>query len=191
MAVLEFFTLGLILAYFVTLLVSPSQYLGGNSTSPLAIAPAAVGNSSEWVLNLGGVGKAGGFQGGVQIPLYVIVLGAIGAFVNFLTKMPELLNLENEVDNFRKRPRDPLSWEEAYVRARLLKQQNAIRLMADYFLAPLIVIGVYFLLVQAGTSSSFSIGIVALGSGLSAPLIVARITDTVKAVGKPSPAPSP
>jgi hypothetical protein len=128
--------------------------------SPIGLVQNTYGNDTQWVLNLGGTKIDGSTQylGGVQIPIYVIALSFVGAYVFFLNKVP---NLVNETD--RKKMVD-----------------ESLKYLVRFFIAPLLAVALYLVLWQVEVRGNFILGAVSFATGLIIEEVTNRILDFAK-----------
>ena len=200
--ILEFVALGLILGYFFSLLLLPGALIVGNE-APLGIVRDVINpelsNSPEWVINIGGIATSpDNYEGGLQIPLFIIVLGATGGYINFLSKMTYLLNLEVTIGNLRMLKKskggeiaralanpiegDLSAKQKLKFAAIRVKHSEMLMLLTEFMLAPILAIAVYLLLVQGGATSPVTAGIASLAAALAVGRILNALSNALSGV---------
>jgi hypothetical protein len=134
--------------------------------SPIGLVQNTYGNETQWVLNLGGTKTAGSTQylGGVQIPVYVIALSFVGAYVFFLNKVPELVK-EKETKKEIKKLFD-----------------DALKYLVRFFIAPLLAVALYLVLWQVEVRGHFILAAVSFATGLIIEEVTTRILEFAKDV---------
>lgn len=132
--------------------------------SPIGLVQNTYGNDTQWVLNLGGTKIAGSTQylGGVQIPIYVIALSFVGAYVFFLNKVPELVKEKKTKKEIKKLFDDSLKY------------------LVRFFIAPLLAIALYLVLWQVEVRGNFILAAVSFATGLIIEEVTNRILDFAK-----------
>jgi hypothetical protein len=167
-------TIFLILTVFtmvtvITFLFMPSPV---GVTSPLGlVVNTDVSNQTQWVINIGGQplsgtsGDISQYIGGVQIPVYVIVLSFLGAYVYFLIRIPKLVKKKSsELMN------------------------NALFYLIRFFMAPLLAVALYLVLWQVEVRGTFILAAISFATGLIIEQVTKRIIDFAKdAIGKKGP----
>ncbi len=142
------------------------------------------GSFAEWTLNVGG-NQISNYTQGISIPIYVLVFGFIGGYLRYLYKTARLktinsplreirldgnnarviLDNDKEIYRFTVKKDDGtkiyqnLSW-----RSWLFYQ--SLEDLSLLFLAPLLAVAVWFLLVQAGTSGIYTLALASFTIGL-------------------------
>jgi len=120
--------------------------------------PESAFGEGQWVLNIGGQAPAYSF--GIQIPLAVIIFGIAGGYLRYLYKTSKLKNnLSIMVGEMNNR-----NW----------RFYHSLEDIALLFLAPLLAIGVWFLLDLAGIKGQSAINTIAVTS-----LTIGLITEEV------------
>jgi hypothetical protein len=65
---------------------SGNTELGANS--PMGIVrqhvSGSIQNETQWVINFGGISKNGFYQGRVQVPVLIVILGVLGGYLRYL-----------------------------------------------------------------------------------------------------------
>ncbi len=145
-----------IVAFF---LFVPSQI---GASSPIGLVVNSNGNETQWVVNLGGQRtiESSQYLGGIQIPVYVLVMSFLGAYVFFLTKIRTLLEIPNGND--------------------LTKQ--SLEYLARFFIAPLLAIALFLVLWQLEVRGTFILGAVSFATGLIIELVTDKILEFAKNV---------
>lgn len=136
-------------------------------SSPVGIVrqhhPGAVQNQTQWVVNFGGIPKNGFYQGGIQIPVLIIILGTLGGYLRYLYGLKYLFATKKEAQS--RQNIDP-DWYDIDATEKSAMFKHSIRSLGLIFLSPLLAIGTWFLLKQAGLQSTFTLAIVSLAIGL-------------------------
>jgi Bacterial Ig-like domain len=163
--VIRFFLItGITFSFLATLLFGETEI---GVSSPVGIVrqhiPGAEQNQTQWVINFGGIPKNGLYQGGVQIPILIVILGTLGGYLRYLYGLRYLFATRKEARN--KQNFDP-DWSDIDVFERSALFKHSIRSLGLIFLSPLLAIGIWFLLKQGGVDSIWTLAAVSLTVGL-------------------------
>ncbi len=153
---------------------------------PLGIVHAQMGNSTEWVLNVGGLRAlhSDNYFGGLEIPVYVILLSIYGAYAYFLARLPKFLAaaesgiLKIDVESLSqkiKRNETLTDPEAKFLQYRIKMLIDSIGFIARFFLAPVLAIALFLILWAGGMHNGYILGAAAVGSGLSTELVYDRV----------------
>jgi len=166
--VVRFFCItGIVVAIMVALVYSEVQ-LGANS--PIGFVRQHPGKllqnmtTSQWVINIGG-DPADNYAGGIQIPSYVVIFGILGGYLRYLYGLRFLYGKGKKEDP---KSVDP-EWGDIEVTNPLALFKHSLRSLALIFLAPLLAIGIWFIVVQGGVATvtgKFAIAALSLTIGL-------------------------
>lgn len=136
--------------------------------------PGDVSNTppSQWVINVGG-SWSDNYAKGIQIPVFVFIFGWAGGYIRYLYVIGKTL-WEDKVS------KDD-DWEDNARKAVFARSIGDLSLL---FLAPLLAIATYFILLQAGIKQDLSSGLptmaaVCFGVGLATDKIVQRLEEIV------------
>jgi hypothetical protein len=101
----------------------------------------------EWMVNVGG-SKHNNYTDGIQIPIYVITFGIIGGYLRYLyeTTKSRRRYIENEIKKIEKETDN----EGKKKKIRRFFVFENLKALALIFLAPILAIGVWFVLQQLG-----------------------------------------
>ena len=137
------------------------------------IDPAIQFLNYEWVINIGGYYPY--YETGVQIPVFVLIFGVAGGYIRYLHTTYKLFAKESLLVKVPKKEGNEMH----KVRIEVLHQ--SMKDLALLFLAPLLAIAAYFLLLQSGIEQNNfpTIAAVSFGVGLVTDNIVARLEDIV------------
>lgn len=141
------------------LVFTPAQI---GTTSPIGLVQNTYENSTNWVINVGGmrIDNSTQYFGGVQIPVYVIAFSFVGAYVFFLDKVPDLVKEKN------------------------IKQlyDDSLKYLARFFIAPFLAIALYLVLWQLEVRGTFILAAVSFATGLIIEEVTTRILEFAKDV---------
>ena len=135
----------------------------------------------QWVLNIGG--DPGNYTGGIQIPVYVLVFGLAGGYLRYLYKTsrlltdPELKRDRSEIEKILRKDNN------TQVKiGRLLAFYQSLKDIALFFLAPLLALATWFILVQWQTTENavYTLAVVSFAAGLMTDEIVDSIIRFTK-----------
>lgn len=148
----------------ITFLFMPSPI---GATSPIGLViNTDISNQTQWVINIGGQPASGTLQylGGVQIPVYVIVLSFFGAYIYFLVRIPKLVEKKStELIN------------------------HSLFYLIRFFMAPILAIALYLVLWQLEVRGTFILAAISFATGLISERVTKRIVEFAKdALGKKS-----
>jgi hypothetical protein len=144
-------------------------------TTPIGFLKASVGKSPDlqWVINIGGVvtagapGATGGaLQGGLAVPLLIVVLATIGAAINMLRRLPDFLRLYDRIP-VEDTPTGDRHWGESGETLRA----NLFRYFVYTLSAPFVAMMAYSLMFLADYTNPYALAVVAFSVGF--------ISDTV------------
>lgn len=83
--VLQFFAISAIVVSFIlSISYIPPEIVGDIETFPISTEKFTIDNSTQWMLNIGGIKSDDSKIGGLQIPIYIIVAGILGAYIRYL-----------------------------------------------------------------------------------------------------------
>jgi len=149
----------------VTLFFMPSPI---GVTSPFGIViNKDVSNETQWVVNIGGqpISDTLQYAGGVQVPIYVIVLSFLGAYVYFLTQVPKLVKLKEN--------------------SKLMN--GALPYLVRFFMAPVLAVALYLVLWQLEVRGTFILAAISFATGLIIEQVTERIIEFARdTIGKKS-----
>jgi uncharacterized low-complexity protein len=147
-AFLTIFTVGVTLSFFFT-----TAPFGENT--PMGLVINTYGNETQWVINVGGQSLAGlqQYAGGIQVPVYVIILAFLGAYAYFLTKVPSFLNEKDQ--------------------GKL--EHEGLEYLVRFFVAPLLAAALYLVLWQLDVRGTFILGATSFATGMIIEQVVERI----------------
>ena len=84
LAIVQFFAISAIVVTFI-LAISYIPIDGIYPNFPITTGEMTIQNQTQWMLNIGGVEKdESQMQGGLQIPIYIIVAGILGSYIRYL-----------------------------------------------------------------------------------------------------------
>lgn len=177
--------------------------MGCQNDSPgLVTSCSAHGDRGQWLLNIGGrvvpTTPAGSttegtataaeevvaVQGGIVVPLYLVVISILGAAVGIARRLPEYQRRGSRVfaDLYLSRQKEgkleegePEPMDAARVREVVVFQ------IMQVFTAPLVAITAYSLI---GTQSASSVVLIAFASGFSTEAVLLLIRNAVEKIGK-------
>ena len=172
------FISGMVGSILVGFLVTDMQF---GIRSPIGIVVKSTSNASaEWVLNLGGgpsyLPKIPEYDKGLQIPIYVLIIGLVGGYLRYLYKTSKLLT-DNELIKERRKIKMLLTKEHTRNIARQIAFYQSLKDLVLLFLSPLMAVAVWFLISQwRPTENSVQlIGLVCF----SASLLTVEIVNTL------------
>lgn len=149
----------------VTLFFMPSPI---GVTSPFGLViNQDVSNETQWVINIGGqpISDTLRYAGGIQIPIYVIVLSFLGAYVYFLIQVPKLVKLREN--------------------SKLVN--GALPYLVRFFMAPLLAVALYLVLWQLEVRGTFILAAISFATGLIIEQVTERIIEFARGtIGKKS-----
>jgi hypothetical protein len=127
--------------------------------TPIGEIPANLLGSGQWVLNIGG--QADEYSYGIQIPIGILVFGIAGGYLRYLYKTSKIYKEYKEYF---------ISGKDDVSSYRLWLFYHSLEDISLLFLAPLLAIAIWLLLIQAGMQGqealptiaviSFSVGLV-------------------------------
>ena len=171
------FLSGMVGSILLGFLVSDNQF---GTRSPIGIVIKTTANGNEWVLNIGGgpTGTTGkpAYNIGLQIPIYVLIIGLVGGYLRYLYKTSKLLT-DNELIKERRKIKMLLTKDHTRNIARQIAFYQSLKDLVLLFLSPLISVAVWFLISQwRPTENSVQlIGLVCF----SASLLTVEIVNTI------------
>ena len=171
------FISGMVGSILVGFLVTDMQF---GIRSPIGIVVKSTSNATEWVLNLGGgpsyLPKIPEYNKGLQIPIYVLIIGLVGGYLRYLYKTSKLLT-DNELIKERRKIKMLLTKEHTRNIARQIAFYQSLKDLVLLFLSPLMAVAVWFLISQwRPTENSVQlIGLVCF----SASLLTVEIVNTL------------
>jgi|GEM_PF-2494633 diacylglycerol kinase len=170
------FISGIVGSILVGFLVTDKQF---GIRSPIGIVVKSTNNSNEWVLNIGGgppIFNGTSYVTGLQIPIYVLVIGLVGGYLRYLYKTSKLMT-DNELIKERQKIKMLLTKEHTRNIARRISFYQSLKDLVLLFLSPLMAVAVWFLISQwRPTENSVQlIGLVCL----SASLLTVEIVNTI------------
>ena len=171
------FLSGMVGSILVGFLVSDKQF---GIRSPIGIVVKSTNITNEWVLNIGGgpPNFAGipSYNTGLQIPIYVLIIGLVGGYLRYLYKTSKLLT-DNELIKERRKIKMLLGKEHTRNIARQIAFYQSLKDLVLLFLSPLMAVAVWFLISQwRPTENSVQlIGLVCF----SASLLTVEIVNTL------------
>jgi hypothetical protein len=162
------FLSGMVGSILIGFLVSDNQF---GTRSPIGIVIKSTSNGNEWVLNIGGgpaspAGKPA-YNIGLQIPIYVLVIGLVGGYLRYLYKTSKLMT-DNELIKERRKIKKLLAQENTRNIARRIAFYQSLKDIVLLFLSPLIAVAVWFLISQwrPTENSVYLIGLICFASSL-------------------------
>lgn len=117
---------------------------------------------SQWVINVGG-SQEDNYTGGIPIPTYVVILGLVGGYLRYLYGLRYFFGRwikdggYEDVEKY---------WGDLNVMDNMSFLRHSLRSLSLFFLAPLLAVAVWFILVEAGTTGKFAIAAVSFSIGL-------------------------
>ena len=128
-------------------------------SSVIGITTSKLNDQMQWVVNIGGVIEGDSYVSGVQIPVYIIVLGLVGAYIRFM------YSIRNDA-------------------SKLLESEGISRKCLNYLIyfleAPVLAIVTYFILWQFGTKETVVLSFVSLSVGL----LIKEIEERMRTLAK-------
>lgn len=183
------FLSGIVASLLASLLFADIQF-GKQSPIGLIKEPSNEKNIEEWVFNIGNA---------LKIPIYVVVFGLIGGYIRYLYKTSKLIDElkdknklnksksknsnnqspdKNNVDiNNVEVERDKNSHLEREDKIRIIFYES-LRDIALFFLAPILSVAVYFLLLASGLSgvnSIYTLAVISFTVGLVTEDIIQKL----------------
>jgi hypothetical protein len=162
------FLSGMVGSILLGFLVSDNQF---GTRSPIGIVIKSTSNGNEWVLNIGGgpaspTGKPA-YNIGLQIPIYVLVIGLVGGYLRYLYKTSKLMT-DNELIKERRKIKKLLAQENTRNIARRIAFYQSLKDIVLLFLSPLIAVAVWFLISQwrPTENSVYLIGLICFAASL-------------------------
>lgn len=176
------FISGMVGSILVGFLITDKQF---GIKSPIGIVVKTSSNSNEWVLNIGGGPpnylNIPAYSTGIQIPIYVLVIGLVGGYLRYLYKTSRLMT-DNELIKERRKIKMLLTKEHTRNIARQIAFYQSLKDLVLLFLSPLMAVAVWFLISQwRPTENSVQlIGLVCFSASLLTVEIVNTITRFTK-----------
>jgi hypothetical protein len=171
------FISGIVGSILVGFLVTDKQF-GIRSPIGLVVKPSSNGTgeitNSEWVLNIGG--EPYKYSSGVQIPVYVLVIGLVGGYLRYLYKTSKLLT-DTELIKERRKIKELLAQEHTRNLARRITFYESLKDLVLLFLSPLVAVASWFLISQwrPTENSVYLIGLICF----SASLLTVEIVNSI------------
>lgn len=162
------FLSGMVGSILVGFLVSDKQF---GIRSPIGIVIKSINKTNEWVLNIGGgppnFSGIASYNTGLQIPIYVLVIGLVGGYLRYLYKTSRLMT-DNELIKERRKIRKLLAQEDTRNIARRIAFYQSLKDIVLLFLSPLIAVAVWFLISQWRPieNSVYLIGLICFAASL-------------------------
>lgn len=127
----------------------------------------------EWMINLGGFYPD--YATGIQIPIFVLIFGVAGGYIRYLHTTYKLLHVESVLVTIPVEA--PGKGEKSVHEVRIAILHQSMKDLALLFLAPLLAIASYFLLLQSGIASDdfVIIAAVSIGVGLVTDSVIERL----------------
>jgi len=157
---------------------------------PLGVVYGSFGNETQWIINMGGARQfmSDTYTGGLQVPVYVVLLSLYGSFAYFLARLPSSfssaddpkskiddprflsINLENLSAKIKQG--EQLTDDEAtLVRSRIKMAREAVGIAARFFMSPFLAIALFYILWAGGLHNDMTLGALMVGAGLSTDLV--------------------
>ena len=188
-----------------------------NASQPTGTSVAG-SQQFQWVVNIGGMRNPisdpviTSYEGGIQIPVYVVLFGIAGGYLRYLYEIARLNLKDRQLERSEKKQHDLLSEriqmlrkdkepdkQKTEAKIRKLETDNeaalrndmrrllfyrSIKDLATLFLSPLLALVMYFILVQwAPTQSSvYILAVVSFGTGLVTDEIVRLLIRIVQSI---------
>jgi hypothetical protein len=171
------FISGIVGSILVGFLVTDKQF-GIRSPIGLVVKPSNNDtgeiSKSEWVLNIGG--EPYKYGSGVQIPVYVLVIGLVGGYLRYLYKTSKLLT-DTELIKERRKIKELLAQEHTRNLARRIAFYESLKDLVLLFLSPLVAVASWFLISQwrPTENSVYLIGLICF----SASLLTVEIVNSI------------
>jgi hypothetical protein len=162
------FISGIVGSILVGFLVTDKQF-GIRSPIGLVVKPPSNDTGKitkyEWVLNIGGEPLK--YTSGVQIPVYVLVIGLVGGYLRYLYKTSKLMT-DNELIKERRKIKELLAQEHTRNLARRITFYESLKDLVLLFLSPLIAVASWFLMSQwrPTENSVYLIGLICFSASL-------------------------
>jgi len=120
--------------------------------SPIGIVVKSTSNTdAKWVLNLGGGPSYSPnipeYNKGLQIPVYVLIIGLVGGYLRYLYKTSKLMT-DKELINEKRKIKMLLTKEHTRNIARQISFYQSLKDLVLLFLSPLMAVAVWFLISQ-------------------------------------------
>ena len=171
------FISGIVGSILVGFLVTDKQF---GIRSPIGLVVKPLSNDTgkitkyEWVLNIGG--EPFKYTSGVQIPVYVLIIGLVGGYLRYLYKTSKLMT-DNELIKERRKIKELLAQEHTRNLARRITFYESLKDLVLLFLSPLIAVASWFLISQwrPTENSVYLIGLICF----SASLLTVEIVNTI------------
>jgi hypothetical protein len=165
--ILRFIFISGILASVIGSLVFSEVPIGANSPVGLVRQHTGSGNqtTTEWVINVGGVQNPSTltYVGGIQIPATVVIFGLLGGYLRYLYGLRYVYTLKTSSQDSK--DVDPL-WGDIDLNDPLWFFKHALRSIAIIFLAPLLAVGIWFIVFQGQFGGKYAIAAISLAIGL-------------------------
>lgn len=117
---------------------------------------------SQWVINVGG-SQQDNYTGGIPIPTYVVIFGLAGGYLRYLYGLRYFFGRWIKDGGYEDVER---YWGDLNVMDNMSFLRHSLRSLSLFFLAPLLAVAVWFILVEAGTTGKFAIAAVSFSIGL-------------------------
>jgi hypothetical protein len=165
--ILRFVFISGILASIIAGLLFSEVPIGANSPVGLVRQRTVSGNqtTNEWIVNVGGVQNqiTLSYVGGIQIPATVVIFGLLGGYLRYLYGLRYVYTSKTTSQDSK--DVDPL-WGDIDLTDPLWFFKHALRSLAIIFLAPLLAVGIWFIIFQGNVEGKFAIAAISLTVGL-------------------------
>jgi hypothetical protein len=133
---------------------------------------------SQWALNIGG-SSATEYRSGIVIPLYIVLLGTLGGYLRYLYKTYQK-GEHPGLDNKKKKEKE--EEEEKHMTPRKFMRETLGEL-ATIFLAPLLAIAVWLIILEQITSP-YALAAISLIIGLAIEEVISGLQGFAKGIAK-------
>ncbi len=164
--ILRFAFISGILACIIGSLIFSDVQVGANSPVGLVRQHVSANQTSnEWIINVGGIQNPStlNYVGGIQIPSTVVIFGLLGGYLRYLYGLRYVYTAKDSSQNSK--DADPL-WGDIDLNDPLWFFKHALRRLSLIFLAPLLAVGIWFIIFQGNFEGKFAISAISLAIGL-------------------------
>lgn len=165
----EFIFLTLFTLCIISSVIFTTRPIGAEA--PFGLVQCTYENQTQWVINLGGIKASNTSQyvGGVQIPIYVIMLSILGAYIYFLSHIKKLVQEKDKE----------------------LLMNRGLNYLVRFFIAPSLAIALYLVLWQMDVKGQFTLAAVSFAVGLIIKDVIDRIVKFAKDIISPTSTSAP
>jgi len=171
--IIQFLLLSILTTFPILSLVFFPRQIGSDAPIGLVMDQIEPSSSTGWVFNIGGIFDGVGYSGGLSIPVYVVVLGLLGAYLAYLRNLPMLINdvkSIKEISTMEERKFEILA--------------HSMKTLTQFLLGPILAVGLWLILVQVGTNPDppYSLAIASLTVGLLTERVIRFIVSQVSSI---------